>query len=84
MVTFLGGLTWFSTRKDDRVIRGRRNLLNNPKRHGDLFGRFDLVLTPEGQRVIRGRLGLRYDPKGHHDRFKRFNLVYDRKRSQDN
>ena len=31
------------TLKGHRVIRGRRDLLYDPKAHGDFFGRFDLV-----------------------------------------
>ena len=42
-VTIVVGLTWFMTPKDHSVIRGRRDLLYDPKGHGDLFSRFDLV-----------------------------------------
>ena len=32
--------------KENRVVRGRRNLPYDPKDHGDLCGRFDLVYDP--------------------------------------
>ena len=35
------------TRKVYSVIRGRRDLLYDPKGHGDLCGRFDLVYDPQ-------------------------------------
>ena len=65
-----------------RVIRGRRDLLYDPKDHGDLCGRFDLVYDPKGHGIIRVRRDLFYDPKGHGDLYGRFHLVYDTKRSQ--
>ena len=64
------------TPKGHRVIRGRRDLLYDPKGHGDLCG------TPKGHWVIRGRRDLLYDPIGHGDLCGRFDLVYDPKRSQ--
>ena len=70
------------TPKGHRVIRGRRDLLYNPKGQGDLCGQFDLVYDPKGHRVIRGHRDLIYDPKGHGDLCGRFDLVYDPKRSQ--
>ena len=42
-VAFVVDLTYFTTPKGHRVIRGRRDLLYNPQGHGDLCGRFDLV-----------------------------------------
>ena len=35
------------TLKSNGVIRGRHDLLYDPKGHGDLCGRFDLVLRPQ-------------------------------------
>ena len=35
------------TQKGHRVIRGRRDLLYDPKGYGDLCGRFDLVYDPK-------------------------------------
>ena len=58
------------------------DLLYDPKGHGDLCGRFDVVYDPKRQRVIRGRHDLLYDPKGHGDLCGPFDLVYDPKRSQ--
>ena len=66
------------TPKGHGVIRGRRDLLYDPKGHGDRCGRF---MTPKGHGVIRGRRDLLYDPKGHGDLCGRFDLVYDPKRS---
>ena len=51
------------TPKGQGVIRGRRDLLYDPKDHGDLCGRFDLAMTPKGRRVIRGRRDLLMTPK---------------------
>ena len=68
--------------KGHRVIRGLRDLLYEPKGHGDLCGQFDLVNDHLRSRVIRGRRDLLYDPKGHGDLCGRFDLVYDPKRSQ--
>ena len=70
------------TQKCQRVIRGRHDLLYDPKGHGDLCGRFDPVHDPLRQGVIRGRRDLLYEPKGHGDLCGRFDLVYDPKRSQ--
>ena len=67
------------TPKGHGVIRG--HLLYDPKGHGDLCGRFDLVYDPKRSR-IRGRRDLLYDPKGHGDLCGRFDLVYDPKRSR--
>ena len=65
------------TSKGHGVIRGRRDLLNDPKCQGDLCGRFDIVYDPKRSGVIRGRRDLLYDPKGHDDLCGRFDLVYD-------
>ena len=35
------------TPKWNRVIRGRRDIRFDPKSHGDLCGRFDLVYDPK-------------------------------------
>ena len=58
------------------------DLLYDPKGHGNLCVRFDVVYNPKRSRVIRGRRDLLYDPKGHSDLCGRFDLVYDPKRSQ--
>ena len=42
-VTLVVCLTWFMTTKGHGVIRGRRNLIYDPKCQGDLCGKFDLV-----------------------------------------
>ena len=71
------------TLKGNGVIRGRRDLLYDPKCHDDLCGLNDLVFfTPKCHRVIRGRRDLHYDPKGHGVLYGRFDLVYDPKMSQ--
>ena len=70
------------TPKGHRVIRGRRDLLYDPKGHGDLCGRLTSFMTPKGHGVIEGRRDLLYDPNGHGDLCGRFDLVYDPKRSQ--
>ena len=46
-VTFVVGLTSFMTLKGHGVIRGRRDLLYDPKGHADLCGQFDLVYDPK-------------------------------------
>ena len=51
-VNFVVGLTLFMTPKDRRVIRGRHDQLYDPKGHGDLFDRFDLVYDPKRSRGI--------------------------------
>ena len=67
-----------------RVIRGRRDLLYDPKGQLDLYLDLDLELwyDPKGHGVIRGRDDLLYDPKGHGDICVLFDLVYDPKRSR--
>ena len=42
-MAFVVGWTWLMTLIGQRVIRGSRDLLYDPKGHGDLCGRFDLV-----------------------------------------
>ena len=42
-VTFVVGLTYFMTQKRHGVVRGRHDLLYDPKGKGDLCGRFDLL-----------------------------------------
>ena len=68
------------TPKGQGVIRGRRDLLYDPKVHGDLCGH--IVYDPKGHGVIRGRRDQLYDPKGHGDLCGRFDLVYDPKRAR--
>ena len=63
-----GNMTLFMTPKGHRVIRGRSDLLYDPKGHGD---------PKKNHGVIRGRRDLLYDPKGHGDLCGRFDLVYD-------
>ena len=70
------------TPKCHGVIRGRRDLLYDPKGQGELCDQFDLVYDLKRSRVIRGHRDLLYDPKGHCDLCGRFDLVYDRKRSR--
>ena len=67
------------TLKGHRVIRVLRDLLYDPKGHGDLCGRSNLFYVPLSSRGIRGRRDLFYDPKGHGDLFNRLDLVYDPK-----
>ena len=47
MVKFDVGLTKFMTPKRNRVIRGHRDLLNDPKGNSDLCGMFDLLNDPK-------------------------------------
>ena len=44
------------------VSRGHRDLLYDPKGHGDLCVGFDQAMTPKGHGVTRGQLDLLYDP----------------------
>ena len=46
-MTFVVGLTLFLTLKGNGVIRGRRDILYDPKGHRDLCGRIDLVYDPK-------------------------------------
>ena len=43
MVTVVVGLTYFMTPKGHRVNKSRRDLIYDPKGHGDLCGQFDLI-----------------------------------------
>ena len=70
------------TLKGNGVIRGRHDLLYDPKGHGPFVVDLTKFMTPKGHRVIRSRRDLLYDPKGHGDLCGRFDLVYDLKRSQ--
>ena len=70
------------TPKGHRVIRGRRDLLYDPKVQVTFVVRLTEFMTPRGHRVIRGRRDLLYDPKGQGDLCGRFDLVYDPKRSR--
>ena len=68
------------TQKNHRVIRGRRDLLNDPNVHADIFGRFDQkFVTKKGHRFIIRRYDLLYVYKDHGDLFGSFDDVYDRK-----
>ena len=64
------------TPKGQGVIRGRRDLLHDPKGQSDLYGLFD----PKGDGIVWGRRDLLYDPKCHSDPCGRFDLVYGPKR----
>ena len=59
------------------------DLIYDPKGHGDLCGRFDVVYDPKR---VTGSLEVAMTyfmtPKGHGDLCGRFDLVYDPKRSQ--
>ena len=52
------------TPKGHRVLKGRRDLLYDPKCHGDVGCLCELVYDPKSHMVIRGRRDLHYDPKG--------------------
>ena len=81
-VTFVIGVTYFMDPRYHRVIRGRHDLLLEPKGQYDIWSQFDLVYDRKGHRVIRGRRDLLYDPKGHSDFCGRFDLVYETKMSK--
>ena len=49
-VTFLVGLTYFTTPKGHGVIRGHRDILYDPRCHGDLCGQFDRDYDPKRSR----------------------------------
>ena len=78
------------TPKGHGVIRGRRDLLYDPK--GLYFMTSNVTVTfvvsltlfmiPKGHGVIIGRLDLLYDPKGHGDLCGQFDRVYDPKSSR--
>ena len=57
------GVTLCMTNKYHRVIRRRCDLLYDPKRDGDLCGRFDFADAQKGHRVITGSRDLLYNPK---------------------
>ena len=50
------------TPKGHGVIRGHRDLLYDPKGHGDLVVGLIYLMTPKGHGVIMGRCDLDYDP----------------------
>ena len=57
----------FSPRKTPKghgVLRGRRDLLNDPKAMVTFVVGLPWFMTPKCHRVIRGRRDLLYDPKG--------------------
>ena len=58
MVTFVVG---FMTQKGHGVIRGRRDLLFDPKGHRDLYDRFDLVYDPKI--TVKGSYEINVTPK---------------------
>ena len=49
-MTFVVGLTYLMTQKCHEVIRGRCDLLYDPKGHGDDCGRIDIVNDPKTSR----------------------------------
>ena len=55
------------TLKIHRVFRGFRDLLYDPKGHGDHFCRFDKGHNPKRSRILRRRRDLLYDYEGHSD-----------------
>ena len=67
------------TPKVHRVIKGRRDLLYDPKGHCVLCGGFDPVFTSKGHGVIRVRHDLSYEPKGQGDLCGRFDLFMTQK-----
>ena len=69
------------TPKGHGVIKGRLDLLYDPKGHDELCVSLSLFMNPKGHGVIRGRRDLLYDPKVQVDLCGRFDLVYDPKRS---
>ena len=74
-------LTLFMTRKGHGVIRGRHDLLYDPKGQGDPCGRFDLVYDPKRSQGHWRSLRPIFDPIGHGDVCGQFDLIYDPKRS---
>ena len=70
------------TPKGQGVIRGRRDLLYDPKVTVNFVDGLTYFMTPKGHGVIRGRRDLIFDPKGHGDLCGWFGLVYDPKRSR--
>ena len=67
------------TPKCHGVIRGRRDLLFDPKVTVTFVVSLTKFMIPKGHRIIRGRRDLLYDPKGHGDLCGRFDLFYDPK-----
>ena len=55
------------TQKGHGVIRGRLDLLYDPKVTMTFVVCLTYFMTPKGYRVIRGRRDLLDDPKGHGD-----------------
>ena len=51
------------TPKCHRVIKGRLDLLYDPKGHDELCVSLSLFMNPKGHGAIRGRRDLLYDPK---------------------
>ena len=68
--------------KVNRVIRGRRDLLYDPKVTVTFVVGLTYFMTLKGQGVITGRRDLLYDPKADGDLCRRFDLDYDPKRSR--
>ena len=67
------------TPKCQGVIKGRHDLLYDPKGQGGLVVGLTLFITQKGHRVITGCRDLLYDLKGDGDLFGQFDLVYDPK-----
>ena len=67
------------TSKGQGVIKGRHDLLYDPKGQGGFVVGLTLFITPKGHRIITGLPNLLYDLKGDGDLFGQFDLVYDPK-----
>ena len=78
MMTFMVSFTKSMTPKSHSVITYRRDLLHDPKGHGELFGRFD----QKGHSIIKNCHDLVYEPKCYGYPCCRFELIYDPQRSQ--
>ena len=61
-MTFAIGLTLFMTQKGYGVIKGHRDLLYDPKGHGEFGVGLTQFMTPIGHGVTSGQLDLLYDP----------------------
>ena len=70
------------TPKGHGVIRGHRDLLNDPEVTVTFVVSLTYFMTPKGHGVMRGHRDLLYDPKGHCDLCCWFDLVYDLERSR--